>query len=82
MNHNCYTQPIDSHCLAVLSVIIHTATNILFKFDFGNESDYAQDYDLFQYLTQSRFVSIVAQFMIITSVDLMMVVITIFGPAC
>jgi hypothetical protein len=43
--------------------------NILFKFDLGNESDYTQDHDLFLYLTQSRFVSIVARFMIITSVD-------------
>ena len=48
---------------------IHIATNILFKFDLGNESNYAQDYDLFLYLTQSRFVSIVAQFMIIIVVD-------------
>jgi hypothetical protein len=43
--------------------------NILFKFDLGNESDYTQDHDLFLYLTQSRFVSIVARFMIITSID-------------
>jgi hypothetical protein len=48
--------------------------DILFKFDLGNESDYTQDHDLFLFLTQSRFASIVAQFMIIT---VLMVVITI-----
>jgi hypothetical protein len=49
--------------------LTHIAMDILFKFDLGNESDYTQDHDLFLYLTQSRFVSIVAQFMIITAVD-------------
>jgi hypothetical protein len=43
--------------------------NIRFKFDLGNESDYTQGHDLFLYLTQSQFVSIVARCMIITSVD-------------
>jgi hypothetical protein len=49
---------------------------------FVNESDYTQVHDLLLYFNQARFVSIVAQFTIITSVDSMMVVITIFYPVC
>jgi hypothetical protein len=59
-------------CVGLLHHVIssiHIAIKILFDFDLGNESDYTQDHDLFLKLTQSRFASIVAQFMIITVVD-------------
>jgi hypothetical protein len=60
----------------------HIATNVLFKFDLLNENDHAQDYDLFLYLTQSRFDSIDCPVYDYHLCRFVMVVIDYCDPVC